>query len=139
MATTTRKRKKKKKTVKKSPVLPPISVQKQDVLLATNEELHTPMVLEPGDLRQIENLSKDVQIAQKDMAIEEQSLVNLQLQFKLLEHNIVQQREVVRQRADSYESRKVKYATFKKGINPKYGLAENESLGYNPETGAIIK
>jgi len=128
MASTTRKGRKRKVTKK---------VVKKGPSRTKSKKISTHLDL--ADLREIENLSKDVIIAQKDMALEEQSLRNMNLEYKLAEQRIISQREAVVVRADRYEKYKEKYAAFKSKINPKYGLSEGEPLGYNPETGEIIK
>lgn len=126
MATTTKKRK--KKVIKKT-------VSKKKGIKKVGLKTH----LEERDLVQLENLSRDVTIDQKDMLIEEQYLRNMSLEFKLLEIKIGQQRELLKSRAERYENTKKKYTEFKKQIFPKYGLSENDGLGYNPETGEIHK
>jgi hypothetical protein len=126
MATTSKKKKKvsKKKSIKKVEI-------KKDALDKDT--------LDKDDLTQLENISRDVTIAQKDMAIEEQSLKNMMLKLELFKHDIISQRATVKARADRYENIKQKYVSFKKDIFPKYGLGENDRLGYNPETGEIVK
>jgi len=123
MATTARRKKKvsKKKVVKKEVV----------------KEFKD--VLDKDDLIQLENISRDVTIAQKDMALEEQSLRNMNLELELFKHKMVSQRGLVQSKADRYENIKEKYTNFKKEIFPKYGLSDSQRLGYNPDTGEIIK
>ena len=96
-------------------------------------------ILEPNDLRQLENLSKDVIISQKDMLIEEQYLRNLKLEFELFQQKLIKQNELVKTKAEKYENLKVRYSTYRNEIGPKYGLKEGEPLGYNPDTGEIVR
>jgi hypothetical protein len=125
MATTTRV--KKKKVVKK--------VSKK-VVKKISKVLGT---LEADDLIKLETFSKDVLIAKMGMNLEEQSLRNMILENELLKTKIISQRELVKGKADRFEVYKNKYVEYKKSINPKYGLSENEPMGYNPDTGEIIK
>lgn len=118
MATTTRIRKTKKKTEQKSEIL--------------NK-------LEFEDLRQLENLSKDVIISQKEMFIEEQSLRNMKLELQILESKIEKQIDFVQVKSLRYEAKKQKFAMFRNEINPKYGFKSGESMGYVPETGEIVR
>jgi hypothetical protein len=131
MATTTRK-KKAKISVDKIDIK---KVKKKVKKKVNNAITH----LELEDLRQLENLSKDVIIAKMEMNIEEQSLRNMNLELVIMQNKIVSQRDLAKGKADRFEIYKKKYVEYKKTINPKYGLSENDPLGYNPDTGEIIK
>lgn len=90
-------------------------------------------------LRNLEIKSRDVEVAKYVMAVEEQALENMQLKLQILSSNIEKQRSLLRDKAARYESAKNKYTLYKKEIWPQYGLNENEGLGYDPESGRIVK
>lgn len=96
-------------------------------------------VLDPDDFRNLETLSRDVENSKLLMALEEQSLLNMQLNLKLLSHNIERQKQILTAKAQEFELIKQRHTNFKKEIWPKYGLKENEGLGYNPSTGELVK
>ena len=125
MATTSKPRRKKK------------VIKKQPTKNVDEPTFKTHLDLE--DLRQVENLSKDVVIAKQDMHLEEQSLANLRLEMQLLEQKYIKQREVISAKSLAYKQASERFANYKKQINPKYGLDEKEVLGYNPDTGEIDK
>ena len=137
MATTTRRRKRvRKEDLKQDKEL----VKAKKVVQAksvSKGEYPTHLSLE--DLRQIENLSKDVVIAKAFMSTEEQALRNMSLEGQLLAVKIEKQRELVQHKSTFFEQKKEKYAEYKKSINPKYGLEAEENLGYNPDTGEIVR
>jgi len=91
------------------------------------------------DLRNIESYSKDVQLAKLEMNLQEQHLRNLSLEFKLMEIGIVKEREKLAGYSEKFEKRKERYSEFMNCIGPKYGLKSGDGLGYNPDTGEIIK
>jgi hypothetical protein len=95
--------------------------------------------LDAEDLRQIENLSKDVKIAKLEMHLEEQTLRSYSQEIAILQNKLISQRQVLQEKADRFESRKNKYASYMEEINPKYGLSVGQTLGYNPDTGEIVK
>ena len=127
MATTTRRRKK-------------IKVQKETKVdkVSTNNSSY-PTHLSSEDLRQLENLSKDVIIAKMDMNLEEQALRNISLELQLLQNKLTKQHQLVQAKSDFFEQKKAKYADYRVSINPKYGLKESDSLGYNPESGELVR
>ena len=129
MATTSRANRKKsvKKIVKKT-------IQKKQ-----NKKKELLTHLTESDLRYIENFSKDVQISKAKMNIQEQFLKNLTLECRILELSISNERDRLKSVADVFESSKNKYTEFKKSISDKYGLMDGDNLGYNPDTGEIIK
>jgi hypothetical protein len=90
-------------------------------------------------LRVLEVTDRDIQIARLEMATEEQSLHNLVLSLRLLESKIEKQKEVLSSKAQKYEQAKKKYVALKQEIWPQYGLAEGEGLGFNPDTGEIVR
>lgn len=121
MATTTRKKEEKKAIIKKE-----IEPSIKDTL-------------SPDHLMSLETISRDVENSRLVMAIEEQSLANMELQLKLLSSNIEKQRQLVSSKAQKYEAMKQKYISFKKDIWPSYGFKENEPLSYNPLSGQIVR
>ena len=125
MATTAKRSK--KKSVKKNSSVKRVSPKK---VLNNLDDL---------DLRYIPEYHKDVVIAQKDMALEEQAQKNMHLELLIMQANIEKQRKIVTDRADKYEKRKEKYKAYLAEISPKYGLKEGESLAYNPDTGEIVR
>ena len=102
-------------------------------------KVETPLCLSPEHLRTIEVTERDIQIAKLEMGSEEQSYNNLVLSLRLLENKIEKQKEVVSSKAWKYENSKKRYESMKKEIWPQYGLEESAGLGYNPDTGEIIK
>lgn len=96
-------------------------------------------ILEMQDLRQLENLSKDVVNSKLEMNLEEQSQKNMTLELLLLQQKIEKQRELVSVKAERFEAKKKQYQEFKNLIGPKYGLKDGEPLGYNPDTGEIVR
>ena len=129
MATTISKRKSvKKKTVKKKAV--------KKSTLKIDDKVNK---LSDLDLRNIESYSKDVLLSKLEMNLQEQHLRNLSLEFKLMEIGIVREREKLAGYSEKFEKRKERYSEFMNSIGPKYGLKKGEGLGYNPDTGEIIK
>ena len=128
MATTSKPRKN-KKIVKKTSKKVSVKPNEKEVL----------GILEHQDLRQLENLSKDVLNCKLDMNLEEQSQKNMTLEMLLMQQKIEKQRELVVIKSERFEAKKRQYQDFKKEISPKYGLAEDEVLGYNPDTGEIVR
>jgi len=137
MATTTRRRTRttKKKTLS-SPARNPGSKKTAKKVVSKKD---APTHLSSEDLRQIENLSKDVIIAKAFMATEEQALRNLNLELQLMTVKIEKQRELVQNKAQYFEQKKAKYADYMANMNPKYGLNPEDSLGYNPDSGELIR
>lgn len=128
MATTSKPRKKRKVAKK---------VTKNVIKKTTSKKILDHLELE--DLRQLENLSKDVHASRLEMNVEEQSLRNMSLEYQLMEHKIAKQKQAVSQKALMFEQRKEKYRTYKESISPKYGLKNGEGLGYDPDTGKIVR
>lgn len=103
------------------------------------KEVENPTVLSPEHLRVIEVSERDIRIAQLEMSTEEQSYNNMVLSLRLLENKIEKQKEVLSAKAHKYETSKKRYMDIKKEIWPQYGLEASAGLGYNPDTGEIIK
>jgi tRNA-binding EMAP/Myf-like protein len=95
--------------------------------------------LSADHLRVIEITDRDIRISKLEMGNEEQASNNMLLSLRLLESKIEKQREVVASRAQRYEDAKKRYTVLKKEIWPQYGFGENEGLGFNPDTGEIVK
>lgn len=109
---------------------------------AAQAEIETPKekeFLDADHLRYLETISRDVENAKLSMAVEEQALVNLELNFKLLQVTIEKQKSLVASKAQKYETAKLKYTNYKRDIWPLYGLKENEAMGYDPISGKIVK
>jgi hypothetical protein len=114
--------------------------QKEEETLKTKKvEEKFPETLSPQHLLSLETLSRDLENSKLLMALEEQSLVNMELKMRILNDNIIKQRLVVKDKAERYEGEKKKYTSYKKEIWPLYGFNENEGLGYEPLTGNIVK
>ena len=94
--------------------------------------------LEHDHLKNLEVISRDVENAKLSMAVEEQSLANMELEKKLLDVKIEKQKILVASKAQRYETMKQKYVSYKKEIWPLYGLKENEPMGYDPLSGRIV-
>jgi len=140
MATTTRRKKRVKPAESVDKIIEKPIDKVSKVSKKKSSKKSSPIThLEIEDLRQIENLSKDVVIAKAYMSNEEQYLRNMNLELQLLSIKIEKQRDVVQQKSNFFEQKKAKYAEYKKNINPKYGLEPDVNLGYNPETGEIIR
>ena len=101
MVTTTRKKDSKKNVIKAKEEIPTI-------VSPTSKEF-----LEADHLRALEIVSRDVENSKLHMAVEEQSLANLELQLKILHSTIEKQRLVVSSRSQKYEATKQKYIAYK--------------------------
>lgn len=95
--------------------------------------------LDEYHLRMLEVSTRDIDNARLLMACEEQALENLTLKLQILSTNIEKQKQNVKAVANSYENAKAKYTAYKKEIWPLYGLKEDEGLGYDSQSGQIIK
>ena len=113
--------------------------QKADPIIEKPEAAQPPSALSPDHLLQLETMSRDIDNAKLTMALEEQSLANMQLKLKILSDNIEKQRKVVAEKASRYDSMKIKFTGIKKEIFPVYGFKEHEGLGYDPLTGTIVR
>jgi hypothetical protein len=125
MATTTR-RKRAKEIVEKMIV---------EELIPLKEEAKSHFL--PDHFRQLEVLVRNIEIAKKDMALEEQRLANMKLELKLLEHDIEKKILIVKQKATEYQASLERFGNFRKEVYPEYGISENESIGYDTNTGEI--
>jgi len=67
------------------------------------------------------------------------SLSKYEFTIRIISENIISQRQVVQAKSEAFENRKIKYAEYKNIVDPKYGFKNGEPLGYNPETGEIIR
>lgn len=130
MATTTRKRER-TKPVKEE-------LKKED-LENTVPMTEVKDVLEADHLRMVEVFGLEVENAKLQMALEEQSLANLQLSLENLQSKIESQKVLVNNRAQKYELAKQKFTNYKRQIWPLYGLNENELMSYDRSSGRIVK
>ena len=131
MATTTRKRER---------VKPVKEILKQEeVSEVTKPENEIRDVLEPDHLRMVEVFGLEIDNAKLQMAVEEQSLVNLQLSLENLQSKIESQKVLVNNKAQKYELAKQKFTNYKKQIWPIYGLNENEPMSYDRSSGKIVR
>lgn len=96
-----------------------------------------PESLHPDHLLKIETSQRDIENAKLLMAVEEQTLRNLHLEFELLKNKIEKQSQLVSHCSQKYELQKTKFFNYKKEIWPLYGLSINEGLSYDPITGLI--
>ena len=130
MATTTRKRER---------VKPVKEILKQEEVEKEVKANVISDTLEPDHLRMVEVFGLEIENAKLQMAIEEQSLVNLQLSLENLQSKIESQKVLVNNKAQKYELAKQKFTNYKKQIWPIYGLNENEPMSYDRSSGRIIK
>jgi hypothetical protein len=79
----------------------------------------------------------EVKNAQLLMALEEQSLANLKLEYKLMEAKIEKQVARVQTLAHKYEAAKKEYEGVISNIMTNHGLP-SEKFSYNVNTGEII-
>jgi hypothetical protein len=112
---------------------------KEEVVKVEKKVEVFPEVLNSEHLLALETMSRDLENAKLLMALEEQSLANMELKLKILSDSIIKQRAVVREKAERYEGEKKKYTSYKKQIWPLYGFKEEEGLGYDPLTGNIVR
>lgn len=126
MATTRKRPESKIKMIKEVEVIPPVREVEINFLM-------------PEDLKCLEVFGRDVENAKLLMALEEQSLANMLLQFELLQNKIEKQRILVSTKAKNYQNSAEKFIAYKKEIWPKYGLAEQQQMGYDPISGEIKK
>lgn len=94
--------------------------------------------LSPDHLRQLETIDRDIQIAKLSMAVEEQALKNLILEYNILQTKIEKQKILLMEKSKFYDNQRVMFTNFKKELWPQYGLGEASGLGYDPNTGKII-
>lgn len=85
----------------------------------------------------VETLPMIVENAKLLMAVEEQSLVNMILELKLLEAKIVSQKQKVSECNARYTAAKSKHQTIVSQIIAKHDL-KTDSLSYNNNTREII-
>lgn len=138
MATTARKDRAKKveEMVKQ---VEELKVVKPKVEKKTSVKKEVPSVLAPDHLLKLETLQRDIENAKLNMALQEQYLQNLLLDFKIRETAIEKQRLCLQQIAKEYEAKKSGYASYKRDVFPLYDVKEDQPLSYNPETGEIVK
>jgi len=104
------------------------------------EEKADAKFLSSGDLLKCETLSRDVENSKLLMFVEEQALRNLILEYKLLENKIQKQKELLGQKANEHDLVKKRYNQYMSSMWTQYGIdTADKSLGYNPETGEIVK
>lgn len=107
-------------------------------VVVKKEQEETLSVLSVGDLKDLEIMSRDLENAKLMLSIEEQSLRNSALEYKILEMRIEKQRKLLEERDQAYKNKKKEQTALIKSIAPKYGLQEGAQFGYNPSTGAIV-
>lgn len=90
-------------------------------------------------LRLLENSHKNIQIAKLEMHNEEQALQNMLLSLELLKNRIDKQKAIRAEKESLYLLENKRASNLRSEIWPVYGLKENESISYNPETGKIIR
>lgn len=130
MATTTRKRER---------VKPVKEILKQEEVEKEVKANVISDTLEPDHLRMVEVFGLEIENAKLQMAVEEQSLVNLQLSLENLQSKIESQKVLVNNKAQKYELAKQKFTNYKKQIWPIYGLNENEPMSYDRSSGKIVR
>jgi hypothetical protein len=112
--------------------------KKREVISQASETLVEK--LSTQDLLKCETLSRDVVNFKLSMHLEEQALRNMILEQALLTMKIDKQRQVLISKSTEYEAKKKLYTLYTTDMWPRYGLdGEKASLGYNDETGEIVK
>lgn len=119
----------KKKKVKEEEV--------KEVIIEKKEEF--PSSLASDHLLQLETKSRDIENAKLLMALEEQSLRNMSLELIILQRKVEDQKKLVKEKAVYYDNMVKQFKQIKSELWPQYGFKLEEGLGYNPETGEIIK
>ena len=112
--------------------------KKRDVVV--QESASTTDKLSTQDLLKCETLSRDVVNAKLLMNLEEQSLRNMLLEHALLSLKIEKQKQTLNEKATEYGNKRKLYGMYTSEMWPRYGLdSAKSSLGYNDETGEIVK
>lgn len=105
------------------------------------EEVQLPpipsMTLTHHEHLMVETSPLAVENAKLLMAVEEQSLANMQLELKLLEAKIASQKAKVVECHNKYNNEKAKHALIIGQIIQNHGL-NSEKFSYNNDTGEII-
>jgi hypothetical protein len=85
----------------------------------------------------VETMPLTIENAKLKMAVEEQLLKNMILEYKLMEAQIERQRRVVGEYHHKYNQEKTLYTSTISDIMKNHNL-ENDKFGYNPNTGEIV-
>lgn len=112
-------------------------VSKRKVKIEEVIEVKPSMILSHDEHLKVETSPLEVENAKLLMAIEEQSLVTLMLEFKLLEIKIEKQKNRVAECNHKYTQAKTRHAGIIGEIIKNHGL-NSEKFSYNNNTGEII-
>jgi hypothetical protein len=110
-----------------------------EVVEVVEQEVKVPEELHRDHLLALETMGRDIENARIMVLMEEQNYANMQLRLKILSDTIEKQNILVNEKVQKYENTKTKYTQFKKDIWHQYGFKENESMGYDPLTGKIVR
>jgi len=112
---------------------------KQKKKVVKKEEVKKSDTLSKEDLSQIRILGLETANAKSEMATEEQRLVNLLQEQKILAINIEKQKNLLKQKHLIYKNWKMKNDMFAQSLQERYNFSIKDGDGYNPDTGDIIK
>lgn len=110
-----------------------------EVVEVVEQEVKVPEELHRDHLLALETMGRDIENARIMVLMEEQNYSNMQLRLKILSDTMEKQKILVNEKVQKYENTKIKYVQFKKDIWHQYGFKENESMGYDPLTGKIVR
>ena len=93
--------------------------------------------LSPDHLRQLETLSRDIEIARLQRTIKEHELKQKTLEQKIVAYEIEALQRGLVQLDVTHESKKKLRSSLVFSFKEAYGISDN--FGYNPETGMIVR